>query len=160
MTFQRSKPGCRRPNYGFTLVEIMIVVVIIGLLAALGVPAWARARRNSQNSALANDLRQAAYAAQTYAFESGAWPAEVGPGIQPPELAPYLNTLIWTLPTPVGGSWDWDYSSSGSPTAAISIVNPAADVSQMQAVDLKIDDGNLSTGKFQASGTKYIYILE
>src|ERR1035437_9506868 len=43
---------------GFTLVEIMIVVALIGLLAAIAMPSWVRARTTSQTNACINNLRQ------------------------------------------------------------------------------------------------------
>ena len=55
---------------GFTLVEIMIVVVIIGLLAAMAIPAFQRVRQNSRVSAMDNDARQLASAAQQYMLEN------------------------------------------------------------------------------------------
>ena len=45
-------------NKGFTLVEIMIVVAIIGLLAAIAIPSFIKARTNSQTNACINNLRQ------------------------------------------------------------------------------------------------------
>ena len=56
---------------GFTLVEIMIVVVIIGLLAAMAIPAFTKVRNTSQTKAITNNLRQLASAADQYFLENG-----------------------------------------------------------------------------------------
>jgi type IV pilus assembly protein PilA len=56
---------------GFTLVEIMIVVVIIGLLAAMAIPAFQKVRDTSQTKAIINNLRQLASAADQYFLENG-----------------------------------------------------------------------------------------
>src|SRR5438034_4975960 len=55
---------------GFTLVEIMIVVAIIALLAAIAVPGFLRARKRSQASRVVNDLRLIDSAVDQYAIEN------------------------------------------------------------------------------------------
>ena len=55
---------------GFTLVEIMIVVAIIALLAAIAVPGFLRARKRSQASRIINDLRLIDSACDQYAIET------------------------------------------------------------------------------------------
>jgi type IV pilus assembly protein PilA len=56
---------------GFTLVEIMIVVVIIGLLATMAIPAFQRVTNASQDKAVLNNARQLSSAADQYFMESG-----------------------------------------------------------------------------------------
>jgi prepilin-type N-terminal cleavage/methylation domain-containing protein len=59
-----------RSRAGFTLVEIMIVVAIIALLAAIAVPGFLRARKRSQASKILNDLRLIDAAVDQYAIET------------------------------------------------------------------------------------------
>jgi type IV pilus assembly protein PilA len=57
---------------GFTLVEIMIVVLIISLLAAMAIPAFNRVRYVARKKAITNNLRIIGSAAQQYMLEQGA----------------------------------------------------------------------------------------
>ncbi len=140
-----------RKSGGFTLIEIMIVVAIIALLAALALPTFLRAKASSQNAKFVNALRCASSAIEMYAGEhNGTFPADANRGVVPDGLASYLDpTLDWTQPTPIGGLWDWDFNVFGI-TAAVSVVSPTAAQSQLLEIDRGFDDGDLSTGRFQS----------
>lgn len=138
----------------------MIVVVIIGLLAALALPAFQRVHRNAQVSRAANDLRVFAQAFETYATEHGGWPPNAGAGVVPPALAGDLKVGTWRADTAIGGRWNWDRANFGF-AAGISIVNFTVPDAQLEQIDARIDDGNLSTGLFQKiSANRVTLILE
>ena len=77
---------------GFTLVEIMIVVAIIALLAAIAVPGFLRARKRSQASRVVNDLRLIDAAVDQYAIENNKVTGAI------------VNTADWIVYMKKGGS--------------------------------------------------------
>jgi prepilin-type N-terminal cleavage/methylation domain-containing protein len=149
----------QRVRAGFTLTELMIVVAVIGLLAAIAVPSLARAREQSLNTRFGADLQVAKAAFTEYAAEHGKYPPDTMPGIVPSGMTDYLKRMEWTQPTTLGGQWDWDNAQFGF-KAGVSIYHPTASGAQMLKLDKTIDDGNLATGDFRSRTDGYIGIIE
>ena len=110
---------------GFTLVEIMIVVAIIGLLATIAIPNFVRARLKAQQSACINNLRQIDGAKQTWALENRASQSTI------PVLAniqPYLGRgtqgTAPTCPADPANSFATSYSLNDLQTAPACLINP------------------------------------
>ena len=82
-----------KPKKGFTLVEIMIVVVIIGLLAAMAIPAFQRVRITSQDKAVLNNARQLSASADQYFMEYGVSTVSISQLIGLTAYIKILNTV-------------------------------------------------------------------
>ena len=89
-----------RSTKGFTLVEIMIVVVIIGLLAAMAIPAFQKVRQSSQDKAVLNNARQLSAGADQYFLENGVSTVTISDLIGPTTYVKALNSVASeTYPT-------------------------------------------------------------
>src|SRR5476651_2364638 len=80
-------------NKGFTLVEIMIVVVIIGLLASMAIPAFQKVRTNSQDKAVMNNARQLSAASDQYYLENGVSSVVLTDLVGPTTYVKALNSV-------------------------------------------------------------------
>ena len=174
-----------RLRRGFTLVEIMVAVAILGILIAVAVPAYQRYQRKAEETQLVNNLRIFSQAFNTFAMKYGTFPGSQPVGTLPAGLVDNngdsmqgeLRDADWTS-TWKGGQYKWDgwvvgtsssskpsFTGSGSTigtvTGAISIVGTTTDTTEMTEIDAIIDDGNLSTGSFQQTGSnQYTYVVQ
>jgi len=136
----------------------MVVVTIIGLLAAIAIPALQRVQQRAQNSRFVSDLRTYAQAFETYAMENGTWPPNGLNGMIP---APLVGAIAnkWTTTNTLGGQWNWDTNRLGI-AGGIATTGVTATAAQMAEVDAMIDDGDVTSGSFRLFGTRYILVLE
>jgi prepilin-type N-terminal cleavage/methylation domain-containing protein len=149
-----------------TLIELMIVVSIIGILAAIVIPRYSNASEDAQASRAATSMKTIVSAVQRYNIEHDDWPADVQPGRMPAELEPYLMRTDLNNAA-LGGSWDYeDWRGrglmAGDATVGIALTLRYGDDTLYEEVDRLIDDGGLSTGLVQYRnlyGPVLIYLI-
>ena len=124
------KQGHRK--LGFTLVEIMIVVGIIGLLVAIALPNFIRSRATSQQNACINNLRQINSAVEQWAMEHGQAAGSPAPDMQN-DLTPYvqLNSNSSIPNCPAGGTYTV-YNISAVPQVSCSLSTLSSSPHQLQ----------------------------
>jgi len=112
---------------GFTLVEIMIVVAIIALLAAIAVPGFLRARKRSQASRIINDLRLIDSAVDQYAIENNK---SSGNAVNVADWTKYLKagTSLYTSAADLLGSPYGNQVVDTLPKVSTSSYNALSDV--------------------------------
>jgi|GEM_PF-377965 len=158
-----------RAKAGFTLVEILIVVVILGILAAIVIPQFADASETTRRSAFVTDLTQMTKQAQIFMSRHG-FLEDASTGVIPEaevasgdgsvaSFGDLIPAAKWEAGPTIGGSWDTEYDNYGV-TSALGVhfngVTPKDDTYMTQIDDL-VDDGDLTTGAFQKFANDRFY---
>lgn len=157
--------ACRRVG-GLTLIEVLIVVVILGVLAAIVLPQFLDAAARSSQSVFAANLRHYTEAAQLYMFDTGDFPEDSSSGLLPASFADYIDPSQWAGGTPIGGVWDIEYQGSGGVRSALGVhfngIGETRDDMYMREIDTMVDDGDLAAGRFRKleEGRYYSIIRE
>jgi type II secretory pathway pseudopilin PulG len=146
----------------------MVVVVIIGLLAAMSLPAYRRITMRSKTAAVVSDLRAFSTAFITYSLQNGKWPDDAQPQEIPAGMSGALPTAF-TLKSPIGGvyKWSYDVSADGIPAKAAIIIETSGgeqvseDTDLREMIDREMDDGDLDQGSVRKGDTNsLVFIIE
>lgn len=141
----------------FTAVEIVIVVVLIGILATLAIPAFHKVHLNSRAAVIVNDFRIFADAFNRYNFEHGAWPpADWVQGAQPAGMSPYMPHS-WTKNADAGGYYAFDFID-GFPTVILQ--KNGLERELLERVEKLMDDGDPANGQIHGNTVSLDFRIE
>jgi len=159
-TYIGSRAGQRR---GFALVELLIVVIMLGVPAAIVIPQFSTSNEDARRQAFVSQMRSYVTAAEYYRFKTGQYLADSGSGECPAGWEGYIDVDRWTAGTPIGGVWDVEQDSYGI-RSGFGVHfwgnNGTQDDAYMQKIDAVFDNGDLCTGQFRKiAGDRFYYVL-
>jgi prepilin-type N-terminal cleavage/methylation domain-containing protein len=137
---------------GFTLVELAVVIVVLGVLAGVAIPRYIDCAERATTTVLVNNFRMLARAYTSYARDLGGYPPDNDRTLG----VTYLADDPWEKPSPIGGFWNWNHQTTGNTGAlpadvciySMGTLN-ARQTGILTAVDGVLDDGNLAAGIFR-----------
>jgi len=140
----------------------MIVVVIVGILAVMALPAFERVRQASQNTRFMNDVRQFSGAIDTYMLAEGAPPQDFGSGTIGAPLDEYIKVSDFSRFPSIGGVWDIEGDDGGLFYAAVGADGFTIEIDQIEKIDANFDDGDTSTGRLRLAenDNRYYYVMD
>jgi len=151
--------GLASSSRGFTLIELMIVVTIIGLIAAIAIPNYQRHREHAKVGRTAQELRGLSNGFYGYLAAYQTWPLDSHLTL-PPGMDEFINPQIWLDETPLGGHYNWEGYDT-YPYVGLALFDSRATPGQLALLDNMLDNGDLNTGNFRlGTGGRPTLILE
>ena len=152
---KRLTNSSRRSRRGFSLIELMTVMAVIGLLAALGIPRYREMKRRAFSANIASDFNTVRVAAYNYFADNSTYPPDGGSGAPPAALVPYLPQNFQFA----NGNYTLDYDVWPSPInptqLIVGVTVTSADQELVNMVARNIQAGGMGINV----GNGYTYIF-
>ncbi len=144
----------KKAQQGFTLVEIMVVVTLLGILAMLGIPEFRKSTDRAEAIATANDIGKFVQAVELYGTSEGNYPTNMNYITMPDEVRGFMPAKLQN------GHYDWRYINLGNFVYVI-VRDLELTAEQAISIDKTIDDGNVTRGNlwFFNYGTALVYFF-
>ena len=161
--------ACMRSNIsgrvsGFTLIELTIVVLILGILAALVIPKFTMASEGATKATFESQLRDLTQAETLYFADHGDLPAQAARDRVPSVLLEHMKRKDqFPLETPLGGFWHiGEFNDINKHGVGVWWPSDQIDTQgNISVVDASIDDGDPSAGRFQLrDNARYYWLIE
>jgi prepilin-type N-terminal cleavage/methylation domain-containing protein len=132
---------------GFTIIELLIVMIVIGILAGIGILKYIDLRHRARTAAVTADLQAVRLAGYNAFYESGAWPGDAADGVVPATLKPYLPANFSFVKPEYTLDWENFVPPGGGPSGGMQV-----------AVVISASDPRLQQALVQTLGTKLPFI--
>lgn len=143
-----SRPDVRHARAGFTLVELMLVVVIVSILAGLAIPNYQVVVTKAKAANILGEIDVVNHAVQSYLGDNNSWPPESGAGTVPSSIVQYLPENF----TFTGEDFQLDWENGGG-LIGVAVVTDNEPLGSA-LVDL------VGPGRWFVSGNRYVFILD
>lgn len=146
-----------------SLLEVSLVVVLTGVIASAVTMQFANAFGETEQLKFCTQLHAHLASMENFHRDTGAYPPDAGTGHIPTGMDKYLDVDRWNRSTPIGGSWDIEFNTSGV-TSAVGVhfdgIVAAPPDEYMMRIDEILDDGNLQTGAFRKlDESRFYYVV-
>ncbi len=151
----------RRHFSGFTLVELVVVVLVLGILAAAAIPRMFGTTQAANLSATMRDYQVIADAASHYRAANGEWPGLTHAKLAPGDFDGYLDARVFLKSPPIGSStsrWIWNRDVKGF-AAVLYFRDTSRSLEIWQELDDQFDDGDLDAGAIRRSGANVLVFI-
>jgi prepilin-type N-terminal cleavage/methylation domain-containing protein len=152
---------------GFTMHELLLVMIIVGVIAAMAVPRMSRMQESARYTTTWSQYGRFEAALNLYLSVWKGYPPDVNRATAPPDMNTFIRSQSWVQSPPIGGRWDWNNRTNTSganvanwitlgPNMSIARIAPDTTIyTRFSLLDSMVDDANQSTGKLRRWNTQW-----